>query len=186
MLALALTLIISACIHDAIAPRPSAPPLAMPHPNETGSDKAPGNEPSQNGGLAGATPEGKAGLEGAGSNLKIRLAFEGGEMLVALVDNTASNHFFSMLPMTLSFEDYNGTEKISYLESKLKNEGAPDSFEPSAGDLCYYAPWGNICFFYKDFRLSNGLVPIGTIESGMEFLPLLDKKDSVTIERANA
>lgn len=185
LLALAFTLFISSCIHDAVEPPPGAPSTAMPNPQEPDPNNATGNEPSQYGGQAGETPDGNTGLEGAGNNHKIRLTFEGGEMVVALLDNTAANHFFAMLPMTLSFEDYNGTEKISYLENKLDTAGAPDSFEPSAGDLCYFAPWGNICFFYKDFRLSNGLVPIGSVESGMEFLALLDKTAFVAIERAN-
>jgi hypothetical protein len=36
---------------------------------------------------------------------------------------------------------------------------------PAAGDIAYYAPWGNLAIFSKDFGYSRGLVKLGTIES---------------------
>ena len=41
--------------------------------------------------------------------------------------------------------------------------------------LCYYIPWGNLCFFYQDLRLSSSLISLGTVESGTEFLEQLDQ-----------
>ena len=75
-----------------------------------------------------------------------------------------------MLPLTLRLEDYNGTEKISALPRKLTRGGAPAGFDPSAGDVTFYAPWGNLALFYRDFRYSEGLVPLGRIERGIEAL----------------
>lgn len=75
-----------------------------------------------------------------------------------------------MLPLTLRLEDYNGTEKISDLARKLTREGAPAGFDPSAGDIAFYAPWGNLALFYRDFRYSEGLLPLGRIEAGVEAL----------------
>lgn len=46
-------------------------------------------------------------------------------------------------------------------------------------------PWGNISVFYKDFRYSNSLYKLGTIESGTEILGNLNNDFEVTIERAN-
>ena len=37
--------------------------------------------------------------------------------------------------------------------------------DPAAGDIAYYAPWGNLAIFYKDVGYSRGLVKLGTIES---------------------
>jgi hypothetical protein len=34
----------------------------------------------------------------------------------------------------------------------------------------YYAPWGNLALFHKDFRYSEGLVRLGRIDSGIEAL----------------
>lgn len=116
-------------------------------------------------------------------DVRIRLAFNNTEIIVKMNDNPASLDFVKKLPLTLTFKDYAGTEKISYLPQKLSTEGSPSGYDPSVGELAYYAPWGNICFYYRDFGYSNGLVPLGSIESGMESLTSLDGDFKVTIEK---
>jgi hypothetical protein len=68
--------------------------------------------------------------------------------------------------MTLEFEDYQATEKISYLPRKLTSSGAPDGFDPSVGTVAYYAPWGNVAIFYKDFGYSRSLINLGVRARG--------------------
>ncbi|OKP90429.1 hypothetical protein A3848_11335 [Paenibacillus sp. P32E] len=99
---------------------------------------------------------------------KIKMTVNGEEIIATMYDNPTSRDFLSGLPLTLTFEDYNRTEKISYLPNTLTTEEAPDGFNPSVGDLTLYAPWGNLAVFYKDFGYSSGLVPLGKIDSGME------------------
>lgn len=41
---------------------------------------------------------------------------------------------------------------------------------PEAGDVCYYAPWGNLAIFHKPFGYSAGLVKLGRIETGVDAL----------------
>jgi hypothetical protein len=65
-------------------------------------------------------------------------------------------------------EDYNQTEKISDLPRKLSTKGAPAGSDPSAGDIAYYAPWGNLAIFYRDFGYSSGLVIFGKIDGEIE------------------
>lgn len=36
------------------------------------------------------------------------------------------------------------------------------------GDLTYYAPWGNLALFYRDFGYANGLIKLGHIDDGIE------------------
>jgi hypothetical protein len=36
------------------------------------------------------------------------------------------------------------------------------------GDIAYYAPWGNLAIFYKDFGYSRGLVKLGRLDSSIE------------------
>lgn len=84
--------------------------------------------------------------------------------------------------MELTFEDFNGTEKIAYPDESLPAEGAPTQCDPNVGSFCYYIPWGNFCFFYRDFRASESLMPLGEVESGLEFLESLDTADTVTVE----
>ena len=73
-------------------------------------------------------------------------------------------------------------KKIAYLDQELPTDNVPTSCDPDAGHLCYYIPWGNLCFFYQDFRASTSLIPVGQVESGFEFLKTLDTASIVTVE----
>lgn len=116
-------------------------------------------------------------------DVRIKLAFNNEEVIVHMYDNPTSNDFLSLLPLTLTFEDYAGTEKISYPPNKLSTAEAPSGSDPSIGDLTYYAPWGNLAIFYKDFGHSNGLIKLGKIESGIEKLSNFHGDFTVTIEK---
>ena len=104
------------------------------------------------------------------SSMKIHIEVEGATITATLDDSPAARDFASLLPLTLTLEDYNSTEKISNLPRRLSIEGAPAGFDPSPGDLTYYAPWGNLAIFYRDFGYSRGLVKLGAIVSGGEAL----------------
>lgn len=81
---------------------------------------------------------------------------------------TASRTFALFLPLTLTLDDYNGTEKVRDLPKNLSTRGAAEGVAPLAGDIAYYAPWGKLAIFYKDFASSRGLVKLGTIQSGVK------------------
>lgn len=100
-------------------------------------------------------------------NLNLRLTV--GEQVVTaeLEDNATSQEFVSLLPLTLTLKDYSSTEKISDLPKRLSTQGAPAGILPRVGDIAYYAPWGNLAFFYKVFDYSRGLIKIARISSGM-------------------
>jgi hypothetical protein len=114
--------------------------------------------------------------------MRIRLKIDGKAMTATLADNATARDFLSLLPLTLTLEDYAATEKIAYLPRKLSTAGAPAGFDPSAGDITYYAPWGNLAIFHKDFRHSEGLVNLGRIDSGIEVMRVHGKL-TTTIER---
>lgn len=95
-----------------------------------------------------------------------------------LDDGQSSRDFAAMLPLEARLEDYAATEKISYLPRKLTTQGAPDGYTPREGDIAYYAPWGNLAIFHKDFTYSTGLVKLGTLLSGMD---ILRKKGAVQV-----
>lgn len=102
--------------------------------------------------------------------MKIRLTINGRSATATLVDNATARDFLSLLPMTMKLEDYAATEKIAYPPRKLSTEGAPPGIDPDVGDITYYAPWGNIAIFYKDFGYAGGLVKLGRIDSGLDVL----------------
>ena len=100
--------------------------------------------------------------------MKIRMEVDGTRVTATLDDNATSRDFISLLPLTLTLEDYNGTEKISNLPKKLSTKDAPAGIDSSVGDITYYAPWGNLALFYKDFGYSRGLVKLGRIDSRID------------------
>jgi hypothetical protein len=100
-----------------------------------------------------------------------------------LNDSKAAQDFASLLPLSLTLEDYNSTEKISDLPRRLSTDGAPPGFDPSIGDIAYYAPWGNLAIFYRDFEYSTGLVSLGTLASGADILAS-SRSMQVTVELA--
>ena len=113
------------------------------------------------------------------SGMKIRLTVNGKSTTATLIDNPTTRDFIASLPMTLTLEDYASTEKIAYLPKKLSTEGAPKGVDPDVGDITYYAPWGNLAIFYRDFGYATGLVKLGRFDSGIE---ALDVRGSVSVQ----
>lgn len=124
-------------------------------------------------------PESSGDTEDAQTQL--RLTFDGSEAIVALEDNGTTRDFLTMLPATLTFADYAGSEKISYLTRELSTADAPASYDPQVGDVTLYAPWGNLAIFYGDAGRSSGLVPMGYVESGLDLLAAMDGEFEVSV-----
>src|SRR5687768_3994463 len=80
-------------------------------------------------------------------------------------DNPAVRDFLSMLPLTLTLEEFAGREKISYLPRELRHRGSPGS-DPESGDLIYFVPWGNLGFYYnaEGIGYSNDTIHLGTYD----------------------
>ena len=115
---------------------------------------------------------------------KLKMTVDGQEISITLYDTPAANALYEMLPLELTFEDFNGVEKISYLPQELPTEGEPDGCDPDVGDFCLYAPWGNLSVFYQDFRYSDSLILLGHIDSGMELLSGQSGDFPATLEAA--
>jgi hypothetical protein len=106
------------------------------------------------------------------SVMKIGIKVEDKIITATLLDNETARDFISLLPLTLTLEDYAATEKISFLSRKLSTKGMPmpGGSDPKIGDITYYAPWGNLAIFHKNFEYSNVLFKLGSIDSGVEAL----------------
>ena len=100
---------------------------------------------------------------------QIRLTFGDQEAVITLEDNAASRHFVSLLPLTLTFEDYAGSEKIATLPEALPLDDTV-GLNPQAGDVAFYEPWGNIAIFYQNGSASNSLMLLGRVTSGLSAL----------------
>lgn len=101
---------------------------------------------------------------------QLHLIINGEEILAELDDSPAARDFASLLPMTLSLSDYARKEKVSDLPRRLDTTGAPSGHTPEAGDITYYAPWGNLAIFYQGFSHATGLVRLGRITGSLNAL----------------
>lgn len=120
-----------------------------------------------------------------GSTLpQLQLTLGSRRLMITLRNNATARDLISRLPVTLTFEDYAGAEKIAYLPGEsLTSQDAPSSYDPGVGDLCLYAPWGNLCFFYKDSGPAGELIPIGSVEGDdIQILAAQNEEFSATLE----
>ena len=113
---------------------------------------------------------GAASAAGRENAVKIEFVFKGVTVVGLLDESAAANAFLAQLPMTVKLEDYGSTEKIAWLPTKLRRADSGASMTPRRGDIAYYAPWGNLAIFRKDFRHSPGLVKLGRVVEGLKSL----------------
>lgn len=101
--------------------------------------------------------------------MKIQLSRDGIVFATATLDNNeGARQFAALLPLDLLLKDYASTEKIADLPAALPTTGSPRGYTPSAGDISYYAPWGNLAIFHQDFSYSSGLIRLGRLTSGVD------------------
>ena len=99
-------------------------------------------------------------------------------------NSAAAKDFLSLLPLTLALDDYHNIEKVADLPKRLNTQDSPGGIDPDVGDITYYAPWGNLAIFYRDFGYAKGLVRLGKIETGLKHLQKQPAGTlSVTIEK---
>ena len=173
--AVALTLILAACgepSEESSETRSATPPpIASPTPSQTTptNQQSPTEGTSMNDDVVGTV---------------IRFAASGGSIDVRVdQDNPAVRDLLSMLPVTLTFEDFNGLEKIAYPPRDVRTAGSPPS-SAGAGDLAIYVPWGDIAFFYEGERgePSDDIVHLGVFDASREELEALEEGDvTVTV-----
>jgi hypothetical protein len=98
--------------------------------------------------------------------------------------NPTAGDLVAQLPLTLTFQDLNGVEKIARLPRALTMDGVPAGDDPEIGDVGYYAPTNNLVLYYGDVGYWNGIVRIGEYD-GIESVQDIDDGATVMIERAS-
>lgn len=101
---------------------------------------------------------------------RVVMQFAAGQAVLILNNSKAADNLYNMLPLQLSFKDFNHTEKITYPPRSVHEGLRSEGHKPAKGDLCLYAPWGNLCIFYRDYSMSADLFYLGRFEEGMELL----------------
>lgn len=118
-----------------------------------------------------ARAQSDASSDGKKTAMRLRFSFADQDFTATLEDNPSARDLFSMLPLDLTIEDYATNEKIAYLPRKLTEDGSGRFGNEAAGDLCYYAPWGNLALFHGPYGWSRGLIRLGRLDQGAK--PLL-------------
>ncbi|GHD01111.1 hypothetical protein GCM10010313_13270 [Streptomyces violarus] len=114
--------------------------------------------------------------------MNIQVTIDGQPVDATLNDNAVARDFASLLPLSLDLEDFHQTERIAYLPRKLDISGAPDPAPVKAGNLAYYAPWGNLALFYRDGgSASSDLIILGHLDIDTERLADAER---ITVEAA--
>ncbi len=62
-------------------------------------------------------------------------------------------------------------------------DGAPEGGDPGVGDIGYWAPDGDLAFYYGDLGFWNGIVRIGEFDGSMDLIERQSDDFSATIER---
>ena len=102
-----------------------------------------------------------------------------------LWDNATARDLIAQLPLTLSFRDFNGVEKIALLPRKLSMDGVPAGDDPFPRDIGYYAPSGDLVFYYDDVGYFTGIVRLGQFDGSMDAIVSQIGNFTARIELAN-
>jgi len=155
---------------------PTSPPPTAPASTDTPAPTTivPPTPPASSSG----TPDG-----GVDQVVGTVLRFSAGSTSVEVTineDNPAVRDFLSMLPLTLTLEEFAGREKIAYLPRELAHAGSPGS-DPEDGDLIYYVPWGNLGFYYNTAGIgySDQTIHLGTYNASLDQLEQLEGQDVI-------
>lgn len=119
----------------------------------------------------------KSGVKKA---MHIQVNANGNITVFELNDSRSASDLFAQLPLNIKVEDYSDNEKIFFPPQKLRTKDTPQA-NARRGTLAYYAPWGDVVMFYKDFGSARGLYELGHAISGLEFIQ--DLSGSILIEK---
>jgi hypothetical protein len=159
---LLLPLVLATIVAAACSVRPSpghdegepGSPGSRSRPGEAASSALPSAASSVSSPAAGETP------------ITIRIADT--VITARLADNATAHDLADQLPLTLTFTDFDELEKIAKLPQRLSMEGVPKGSDPEIGDIGYYAPSGDLVFYYGDVGYFDGIVRIGRFDTSMD------------------
>ena len=122
----------------------------------------------------------------ASEGTPIRITFGDTELTGRLADNATARELAEQLPLTLTFRDHNNVEKTAPLRRELSTDDAPAGHDPGAGDIGYWAPDGDLVFYYDDGApFFDGIVRLGEFEGDADALERQNEDVEATISEAD-
>ena len=95
----------------------------------------------------------------------IVIEVDGHQITGELDASATSASLVAQLPLTLSFSDFGGQEKLARLPAPLDLSGAPDRSAAPALTIGYYVPDQALILYYANVGSFSGIVPLGTYDS---------------------
>jgi hypothetical protein len=102
-----------------------------------------------------------------------------------LWDNATARDLMSLLPLTLTFTDYNNVEKLSRLPRALSLEGMPHGAGAAPADIGYYAPSNDLVLYYRDVGYFPGIMRIGQFDDSVDVIARQTGAFTAEIERVD-
>jgi hypothetical protein len=165
------------CAACSAGPGPKARETAPDNPGSPG-------QPAESSPLTTTPSEGTSTPPPAAGETPIKLTIADTVITARLADNATARDLAAQLPLTLTFKDFNRVEKIATLPRPLSTDGVPPGADPEIGDIGFYAPSGDLVFYYGDVGYWNGIVRIGRFDTTMELIEHQADNFQVTIERS--
>ncbi|PNI09113.1 hypothetical protein CXX84_07205 [Arthrobacter sp. AFG7.2] len=150
-------------------------------PATTGPQSSPLETPTAAAGSSQTSPDPSQAAEADSTPVIIEIDEE--SVTATLSSNATARSLVRQLPLTLSFRDYGGQEKIAELPEALSLDGVPagDSAEPLT--IGYYAPDQALVLYYESVGYARGIVRIGSFDN---LGAIRDRTDSFTARLAHA
>jgi hypothetical protein len=143
---------------------------------------APDNADSPTSSPGASTPTEESPTSATGTPIRITI---GDTVLTGrLFENSTANDLAAQLPLTRTFRDLNGVEKTAPLPRKLSVDGMPAGDDPNVGDIGYWAPEGDLVFYYGNVGYWTGIMRIGESDGDVGAIAEQSGDFTATVERA--
>lgn len=107
----------------------------------------------------------------------ITITFDGTVVTATLTDSAPSRALLDQLPLTVSFTDFGGQEKIAPLPGPLPLDGMPAGSDADPLTIGYYAPDQALVLYYDHVGYFTGITRLGTFD---QLAPIRDHESDFT------
>jgi hypothetical protein len=157
-------------------------PAAGPGGDAPGSPSSPSRTPAS--AIVASPSAASAASTPATGETPITITLADTVITARLTDNATARDLAAQLPLTLTFTDFNQVAKIAKLPPPLTMDGVPAGADPDIRDIGYYAPSGDLVFYYGDVGYFNGIVRIGRFDIPMDQIESQAATFQARIDRA--
>lgn len=118
-----------------------------------------------------STPPATTGTISGDTMTTLHLTVAGRLIAAEWGDSSTARDLAAQSPLTLTFRDYGGQEKIATVPRALTTDGVPPGADPEPNDVGYYAPDRVLVLYYTDVGYYPGIVRLGRLHpADMAFL----------------